>query len=111
MLINFHIPSINWPLLVISHYHLGNFCPFLLPSVVLDISMNVYVLMLQHDVKALIDNLPIPFTIDHISNLISLEGMLISPLYDSGLFLFSDILFDILESLGHKNKHYTKIKQ
>ena len=92
---------------MIDHNHFSYSFSLFRTLVIFNICVGIDMFVSDHDVKALIDNFPIAFAIDHISYLISFERMLVPPLDNSGLFLFHDVFFDILESLGHKNKHYT----
>ena len=91
MLIFVNIQRINRSLLVVSHDHFGNPCPLLWTFIVFNIGVNKNVLVPDHDVKALINNLPITFAIDHISDLVSLEGEGLPPFNDPCGFSLHDV--------------------
>ena len=91
MLIFFDVKRIDWPFLVISHDRFGNSCPLLWTFIVFNIGVNKNVLVPDHDVKALINNLPITFAIDHISDLVSLEGEGLPPFNDPCGFSLHDV--------------------
>lgn len=50
--------------------------------------MLINVGIIEHDVKASVNNLPVFWIIDEISNLVPAQGIRISIFYDSGRFLF-----------------------
>lgn len=91
MLIFVNIQRVDWSFLVVSHDHFGYSRPLLWTIIILNIRVNKNVLVPDHDVKALINNLPIPFAIDHISDLVSLEGEGLPPFNDPCGFSLYDV--------------------
>lgn len=81
---------------MVGQHHFCYFFPFLWPFIVLDVGMLIDVLVVDHDVKALIHNLPILGPIDKISDFIPRQGILVPELDDSGGFLLLEVRANLI---------------
>jgi len=69
---------------VIVHAHFGDPFSFLRSIIIFNVWVLVYIFVVAHEGEALVNYLPITFPINHISDLIPLQRVSLSPLYDSG---------------------------
>lgn len=91
MLIFFYIECVFWPKSMVGEHHFRNFFPFLRPFIVLDVRVLIDVLVGDHDVKALIHDLPVPGSIDKISHFIPRKRMSVPELDNTGGFLLLEV--------------------
>jgi hypothetical protein len=86
MLILLKIKDIDWSEFVIGEYHFSNSLSFLWSLVVFDVWVLKDVSVVDHELKAVINNFSIFLTIDEVSHFISIEWVGSATLDYSGRF-------------------------
>ena len=86
MLIFFKIKNLNRPQLVINQNHFRYLLSFLFPLVIFNVRMLENMSIINHDVKALINNFPVLRLVDEISHLVSWQRIRVPVLNYSGRF-------------------------